>query len=72
MARDASWKPSLQSLRHNMVIVLETFMLTSARKIGHSRGVLIPAAHLSSCRIGEQVDMQLQDGKIVYKPAPTT
>jgi antitoxin MazE len=47
-------------------------MLTTMRKIGNSRGVLIPAAFLASCRIGEQVDMQLQDGQIVIKPVPTT
>lgn len=43
-------------------------MLTSMRKIGNSRGVLIPAAFLASCQIEDQVDMQLQDGQIVIKP----
>ena len=43
-------------------------MLTSLRQIGNSRGVLIPAAFLSSCQIEDQVDMQLQDGQIVIKP----
>ena len=43
-------------------------MLTSMRKIGNSRGVLIPAAFLVSCQIEDQVDMQLQDGQIVIKP----
>jgi len=43
-------------------------MLTTVRKVGNSRGVLIPAAFLVSCRIEDQVDMQLQDGQIVIKP----
>ena len=43
-------------------------MLTSTRRIGNSRGVLIPAAFLASCQIEDQVDMQLQDGQIVIKP----
>ena len=43
-------------------------MLTSVRRIGNSRGVLIPAAFLASCQIEDQVDLQLQDGQIVIKP----
>lgn len=43
-------------------------MLTTIRKVGNSRGVLIPAAFLASCQIEDQVDMQLLDGQIVIKP----
>jgi len=43
-------------------------MLTAVRKVGNSRGVLIPAAFLVSCQIEDQVDMQLQDGQIVIRP----
>jgi len=43
-------------------------MLTTMRKVGNSRGILIPAAFLASCQIEDQVDMQLQDGQIVIKP----
>jgi len=43
-------------------------MLTTMRKIGNSRGVLIPAAFLASCQIEDQVEMQLQDRQIVIKP----
>ena len=42
-------------------------MLTTLRQIGNSRGVLIPAAFLQSCQIENQVDMSLQDGKIIIK-----
>ena len=44
-------------------------MLTTLRKVGNSRGVLIPAAFLASCQIEDQVDMALQDGQIVIRPA---
>lgn len=44
-------------------------MHTSLRQIGNSRGVLIPAAFLASCRMDGEVDMQLQDGQIILRPA---
>jgi antitoxin MazE len=54
---------------YNIVIIFEEqTMLTTIRKVGNSRGVLIPAAFLASCQIEDQVDMQLQDGQIVIKP----
>jgi len=56
---------------YNIVITLGSFMLTTMRQIGNSRGVLIPAAFLASCQIEDQVDMQLQDGQIVIKPVPS-
>lgn len=43
-------------------------MLTTIRKVGNSKGVLIPAAFLASCQIEADVDMQLQDGQIVIRP----
>jgi antitoxin MazE len=43
-------------------------MRTSLRSIGNSRGVLIPAAFLSSCQMEGEVDMQLQDGQIILRP----
>ncbi len=45
-------------------------MQTTLRKIGNSRGVLIPAAFLASCHIEDLIDMQLQDGHIILKPVP--
>jgi antitoxin MazE len=47
-------------------------MLTSLRPIGNSRGVLIPAAYLASCQMDGEVDMQLQDGQIILRPAKRT
>ena len=43
-------------------------MLTTMRRIGNSKGVLIPAAFLASCNIQDQVDMQLKDGHIIISP----
>ena len=43
-------------------------MLTTMRQIGNSKGVLIPAAFLASCRIENDVDMQLKDGQIIITP----
>ena len=43
-------------------------MLTTVRKVGNSRGVLIPAAFLASCQIEDQVEMLLQERQIVIKP----
>lgn len=43
-------------------------MLTSLRSIGNSRGVLIPAAFLSSCQMEDAIDMQLQNGQIILRP----
>lgn len=43
-------------------------MLTTLRQIGNSKGVLIPAAFLASCKIEDAVDMQLKNGQIIIKP----
>jgi len=42
-------------------------MQTIVRRIGNSRGVLIPAAFLASCQIEDKVDMELQNGQIIIK-----
>lgn len=44
-------------------------MLTTLRKVGNSRGILIPAAFIASCQIEDQVEMLLQDDQIVIKSA---
>lgn len=43
-------------------------MLTTMRQIGNSKGVLIPAVFLASCQIQDEVDMQLQEGRIIITP----
>jgi len=43
-------------------------MKTTVRKVGNSRGVLLPAAVLSVCDIGDEVELSVQDGRIVIEP----
>jgi antitoxin MazE len=43
-------------------------MQTSLRKIGNSRGVLIPAALLAACEIGETVEMRVENNRIIIEP----
>ncbi len=49
-------------------------MLTTLRKVGNSRGVLIPAALLAECRIDGAVEMTVEAGRLVITPvlAPRT
>ena len=43
-------------------------MLTTLRKVGNSRGVLIPAALLAECRIDGAVEMTVESGRLVITP----
>ena len=43
-------------------------MKSSLRKIGNSRGVLIPAALLAACSIEDEIDIRLDRGRIVITP----
>lgn len=45
-------------------------MRTSIRKIGNSRGILIPSAFLVDCGIGDQVDIGLEGKTLVIRPVP--
>ena len=40
-------------------------MRTTLRKVGNSRGVLIPAALLAECRIDGAVEMTVEDGRLM-------
>jgi len=47
-------------------------MRTTLRKIGNSRGVLIPAALLAECGIVDEMELRLEGSKIVierYRPS---
>ncbi len=47
-------------------------MKTSLRKIGNSRGVLIPAPLLAACEIIDEVELTIEEGRLVVaavKPA---
>lgn len=43
-------------------------MRSTLRKIGNSRGVLIPAALLAECGISDQVNMRVEGNSIVIEP----
>ncbi len=43
-------------------------MKTTVRKIGNSRGVLIPAPLLAACGITNEIDLRLEDGRLVIEP----
>ncbi len=43
-------------------------MQTSLRKIGNSRGILIPAALLAACEIGDKVEMRVENNRIIIEP----
>ena len=43
-------------------------MRTTVRKIGNSRGVLIPAALLAACRIEDEIELRIEAGCLVIEP----
>lgn len=43
-------------------------MKSTLRKIGNSRGVLIPAALLAACSIEDEIEIRLDRGCIVIAP----
>ena len=45
-------------------------MRTRLRKVGNSRGILVPAALVSACELGDEVDLQVTGKTLVIKAAP--
>ena len=43
-------------------------MQTNLRKIGNSRGLLIPAALLAACEISDAVEMRVENNRIIIEP----
>lgn len=43
-------------------------MKTSIRKIGNSKGILIPAALIASCNIQDEVEMRVENNRIIIEP----
>ncbi len=43
-------------------------MKSTLRKIGNSRGVLIPASFLAACEIGSEIELRLDGNRIVIEP----
>ena len=42
-------------------------MLSQLRKIGNSRGIIIPAALLEACELGDEVDLRLEGKTLVIE-----
>ncbi len=47
-------------------------MRTTVRKVGNSRGVLIPAALLAECQIQDAVELTVEAGRLVIAPVRAT
>lgn len=45
-------------------------MRTQLRKIGNSRGILIPAALLAECGITDEIELRLDGARLVIEAAP--
>lgn len=43
-------------------------MKSTVRKIGNSRGVLIPASFLAACEIESEIDLRLEGNRIIIEP----
>jgi len=43
-------------------------MRASLRKVGNSRGVIIPATLLAACEMGDEVDIRLEGKSLVIAP----
>ena len=43
-------------------------MKTNLRKIGNSRGVLIPAPLLATCEITDEVELTVEEGRLIVAP----
>ncbi|MEI6324993.1 MAG: AbrB/MazE/SpoVT family DNA-binding domain-containing protein [Gemmataceae bacterium] len=43
-------------------------MRTRLRKVGNSRGVIIPAALLAACDMADEVDIRLEGKSLVIEP----
>lgn len=43
-------------------------MRTSLRKIGNSRGILIPAALLAQCGIRDEIELHLEGSRLIIEP----
>ncbi|WP_127470198.1 AbrB/MazE/SpoVT family DNA-binding domain-containing protein [Thiomicrorhabdus aquaedulcis] len=46
-------------------------MQTTLRKIGNSRGIIIPSSIIEQLHIDNEVEMEVQDGVLLLKPSNT-
>lgn len=43
-------------------------MKSTIRKVGNSRGILIPASFLEACKIEKDIELRLEGNRIVIEP----
>lgn len=46
-------------------------MQTTLRKIGNSRGIIIPSSIIEQLHLEQEVDMKIENGALVLKPTST-
>ncbi len=46
-------------------------MRTRLRKVGNSRGIIVPAALVSACRLGDEVELRVKGNTLVIEAART-
>ncbi len=51
-----------------MLLLLVGVMQAILRKIGNSKGVIIPSAFIEQLNIKDSVEIQIDDGAIILKP----
>jgi antitoxin MazE len=44
-------------------------MRTRLRKVGNSRGIIVPAALVSACNLGEEVELRIKGNTLVIEAA---
>jgi antitoxin MazE len=43
-------------------------MKSTLRRIGNSRGIIIPAALLAACDIQDEIELTLEQGRLIIEP----
>jgi len=46
-------------------------MRSVLRKVGHSRGIIIPAAFLAACNLGDEVDIRVEGDHLLISSVNT-
>jgi len=47
-------------------------MITKLRKVGNSRGVILPAPYLAALQLDQDVEMRLEEGRIILEAPVAT
>lgn len=55
-----------------MLLLLGLSMQITIRKIGNSRGIIIPSSIIEQLHIDNEVEMEVQDGVLLLRPSNTS